>query len=72
MHVGSTPDACTAVLFTPPLGDGEVMVIQGARAMIEMEGYGKEARLKAVVRDIRGTGANAFHGCLGAQLVRYL
>src|SRR5262245_2778525 len=60
MHVGSTPEACTAVLFTPPLGDGEVMVIQGARAMIEMDGYGREAKLKAVVQDIHGTGANTF------------
>ena len=48
MHVGSTPEACTAVLVTPPLCDGEVLVVRGVQAMIEMEGYGRDAKLRAI------------------------
>jgi poly(ADP-ribose) glycohydrolase len=50
MHVGSTPEACPAVLITPPLEDREVMVVQGAESMIEMEGYGREAKLSIVLK----------------------
>jgi poly(ADP-ribose) glycohydrolase len=50
MHVGSTPEACPAVLITQPLADGEVMVVLGAKSMIEMEGYGREAKLSAVLK----------------------
>ena len=50
MHVGSTPEACPAVLITQPLADGEVMIVRGAESMIEMEGYGREARLGAVLK----------------------
>jgi poly(ADP-ribose) glycohydrolase len=49
MHVGSTPEACPAVLITQPLVDGEVMIVRGAESMIEMEGYGRDARLRTVL-----------------------
>lgn len=49
MEVGSTPEACPAVLLTPPLRANEVLVVQGAEAMVEMEGYGRSAQLKAAL-----------------------
>jgi poly(ADP-ribose) glycohydrolase len=48
MHAGSTPEACTAVLVTPPLCDGDVLVVRGVQAMIEMDGYGRDAKLKPI------------------------
>jgi poly(ADP-ribose) glycohydrolase len=47
MHVGSTPEACTAVLVTPPLCDGDVLVVRGVQAIIEIGDYGRDAELKA-------------------------
>jgi poly(ADP-ribose) glycohydrolase len=50
MHVGCTPEACPVVLLTPPLGNEQVMVVQGVKSMVEMEGYGRDASLRTVVQ----------------------
>jgi poly(ADP-ribose) glycohydrolase len=49
METGSTPEACPAVLLTPPMGADTVLVVQGAEAVIEMEGHGRDAKLKAAL-----------------------
>ncbi|EGP89117.1 unnamed protein product [Zymoseptoria tritici ST99CH_1A5] len=49
VHVGCSPEACPAVLVTPPLGDGDVMVVVGAEAMITIEGYGRTAQCGEVL-----------------------
>jgi poly(ADP-ribose) glycohydrolase len=38
VHVGSSPEACPAVLLTPPLGDDQVLVVKGAEAMVNIVG----------------------------------
>ena len=48
-HVGSSPEACPAVLMTPTLEDTQVLIVVGAEAMISMKGYGREARLDKVL-----------------------
>jgi poly(ADP-ribose) glycohydrolase len=49
METGSAPEACPAVLLTPPLGADTALVVQGAEALIEMEGYGRSAKFKAAL-----------------------
>lgn len=49
MHVGSSPECCPIVLLTPPLGDKDVLIVQGCEAMISMTGHGREARLDKVL-----------------------
>jgi poly(ADP-ribose) glycohydrolase len=49
-NVGSSPEACPVVLVTPTLKDTEVLIVQGAEAMISMKGYGRGARLNKVLR----------------------
>jgi poly(ADP-ribose) glycohydrolase len=48
-HVGSSPEACTAVLTMPTLEDTQVLIVRGAEAMISLKGYGREARLDKVL-----------------------
>lgn len=38
IYVGNCPEACPAVLFTPTLGDDHVLVVEGARPMLEITG----------------------------------
>jgi poly(ADP-ribose) glycohydrolase len=49
MQVGSSPECCPIVLFVPPLQDNQVLVVEGAEAMISMKGYGREACLDRVL-----------------------
>lgn len=49
IHVGSTPEACPVVLMMPPLGDGDALVVRGTEAIIEMEGYGRDATMRAIL-----------------------
>ena len=44
MVVGASPELCVVVLVTPTLQDDEVLVVQGARQMICMTGYGRDAQ----------------------------
>ncbi|KUL92501.1 hypothetical protein ZTR_02318 [Talaromyces verruculosus] len=48
-HVGSSPEACPVVLLTPTLGPADVLVVQGAEAMISLIGYGRHARLDEIL-----------------------
>lgn len=38
IHVGISPEACPAVLLTPPLRDDQVLVVTGAQAMLNITG----------------------------------
>lgn len=49
-HVGSSPEACPAVLIIPTLKDTQVLIVQGPEAMISMKGYGRGARLDKVLK----------------------
>jgi poly(ADP-ribose) glycohydrolase len=49
VQVGASPESCPAVLVTPPLRDGDVMVVTGAEAMVSIEGYGRTARCGEVL-----------------------
>ncbi|KAJ7779626.1 hypothetical protein B0H16DRAFT_1359397 [Mycena metata] len=49
MHVGCTPQSLPAKLFTPPLKDGEVMVLRGCEAVVELTGYARNAELASVL-----------------------
>ncbi|GAB1310607.1 poly(ADP-ribose) glycohydrolase [Madurella fahalii] len=44
VHVGTSPEACPAVLVTPPLRDDQVLVVRGAQAMINVTGRGRDIR----------------------------
>ncbi|KAK0632637.1 hypothetical protein B0T14DRAFT_504780 [Immersiella caudata] len=45
VHVGISPEACPAVLITPRLSDDEVLVVQGAQAMINMTGKRRDIKV---------------------------
>jgi poly(ADP-ribose) glycohydrolase len=49
VNVGSSPEACPAVLFTPILRDDQVLVVEGARAIVSVKGYGRQARLDSIL-----------------------
>lgn len=42
VHVGISPEACPIVLFTPPLGDEQVLKVRGAQAMVNVVGKGRD------------------------------
>ncbi|KAK0667558.1 Poly glycohydrolase [Cercophora samala] len=42
VHVGISPEACPIVLFTPPLGDEQVLKVCGAQAMVNIVGKGRD------------------------------
>jgi poly(ADP-ribose) glycohydrolase len=44
VHVGSSPEACPAVLFTPPLSDDQVVIIRGAQAMVNVTGQRRDIK----------------------------
>ncbi|KAK4696108.1 hypothetical protein P7C71_g1749, partial [Lecanoromycetidae sp. Uapishka_2] len=48
MMVGSSPELCVAVLLVPTLADDEVVIVQGAQAMLSMAGYGRTAHIHKV------------------------
>lgn len=45
IHVGISPEACPAVLVTPPLADDQVLVVRGAKAMINLIGQRRDIRI---------------------------
>ena len=49
MVVGSSPELCPVVLFTPTLAAGDVVVVRGVQPMITLGGYGRNARLTGYV-----------------------
>ncbi|KAL2264251.1 hypothetical protein VTK26DRAFT_9027 [Humicola hyalothermophila] len=46
VHVGSSPEACPAVLVTPPLEDDQVLVVRGAQAMVNITGQRRDIRIE--------------------------
>ncbi|KAK3905762.1 putative poly glycohydrolase [Staphylotrichum tortipilum] len=57
VHVGSSPEACPAVLLTPPLGDGQVLVVRGAQATVNITGQRRDIRVEAMPAPEGGEGA---------------
>lgn len=49
IHVGSSPEAAPAVLFTPTLGDAQVLVVKGAEAVVHIVGQRRGVRLGEMV-----------------------
>lgn len=45
MIVGCSPELCVVVLFQPTLRDEEILFVEGAQAMISMNGHGRDAQL---------------------------
>lgn len=46
VHVGTSPEACPAVLVTPPLRNDQVLVVRGAQAMVNITGRGRDIRVE--------------------------
>jgi poly(ADP-ribose) glycohydrolase len=46
IHVGSSPEACPAVLVTPPLRDDQVLVVRGAQPMVNITGQRRDIRVE--------------------------
>lgn len=42
LFVGNAPEACPAILFTPPLEDSQVLVVEGARPMLRISGQRRD------------------------------
>jgi len=62
MVVGATPELLPATLLMPILRDEEILVVEGAQAMISMKGYGRSAQLdQYLVQDI-GDGSASSEG----------
>ncbi|KAL2137269.1 hypothetical protein VTI74DRAFT_5000 [Chaetomium olivicolor] len=57
VHVGTSPEACPAVLVTPPLRDDQVLVIRGAQAMLNMTGQRRDVRVEDMPFPGGGEGA---------------
>jgi poly(ADP-ribose) glycohydrolase len=49
VNVGSSPEACPAVLLTPVLRNDQVLVVEGAEALVSIKGYGRQARLDSII-----------------------
>jgi poly(ADP-ribose) glycohydrolase len=47
VHVASSPDACPAVLVTPPLASNQVLVVRGAEAVLNITGQRREIKAMA-------------------------
>jgi poly(ADP-ribose) glycohydrolase len=44
VHVGSSPEACPAVLITPPLGSNQVLVVKSAEAVLNIVGQRRDIK----------------------------
>jgi len=49
VQVGSTPESYPVGLLVRPLHDNQVLVVQGAEAMVSVRGYGAEAWLEEIL-----------------------
>ena len=49
LQVGSTPEAYPVSLLVQPLEENQVLVVQGAEAMVSIRGYGVEAWLEEIL-----------------------
>ncbi|PNY26012.1 Uncharacterized protein TCAP_04052 [Tolypocladium capitatum] len=64
LHVGNCPEACPAVLLTPTLADDQVLVIQGARPMLRIEGQRRQISWSILDADARRGGRMLFMDAL--------
>jgi len=48
VHVGTSPEACPAVLITPPLTDNQALIVKGAQAMINITGQRRDIAVEAM------------------------
>jgi poly(ADP-ribose) glycohydrolase len=46
VHVASSPEACPAVLVTPPLASNQILVVKGAEAVLNVTGQRREIRAR--------------------------
>lgn len=49
VHVGASPEACPAVLVTPPLKDNQVLVVRGVQAMVNITGRSRDIRVEGML-----------------------
>ncbi|KAI0864039.1 hypothetical protein F4860DRAFT_501549 [Xylaria cubensis] len=52
-HVGSSPEACPAVLVTPPLQENQVLIVKGAEAVLNI--VGKRREIKIAAQEVGGS-----------------
>lgn len=48
VHVGTSPEACPAVLITPPLRDDQALIVRGPQAMVNITGQQRDICLEEV------------------------
>ncbi|KAI0191945.1 hypothetical protein EV127DRAFT_50861 [Xylaria flabelliformis] len=53
VHVGSSPEACPAVLVTPPLQENQVLIVKGAEAVLNI--VGKRREIKIAAQEVGGS-----------------
>ncbi len=49
VHVGSSPEACPAVLLTPSLRDDQVLIVRGAQVMVNITGQRRDIRVEKML-----------------------
>ena len=54
LFVGNAPEACPAVLFTPPLEDDQVLVVCGARPILQITGQRREIEYSTLGSVVEG------------------
>lgn len=64
IYVGNCPEACPAVLFTPPLADDQVLVVEGAAPMLQITGQRRNVSWKVLDSDARRGGRMLFMDAL--------
>ena len=50
MIVGCSPEICIAVLFQPTMADEEVLVVEGAQALISISGFARDAQFHSYLK----------------------
>ncbi|PTB41555.1 uncharacterized protein TrAFT101_009837 [Trichoderma asperellum] len=64
LYVGNCPEACPAVLFTPTLQDGQVLVARGARPMLRILGQRRDIDWEKLESEKRQGGRMLFMDAL--------
>ncbi|SPO04639.1 uncharacterized protein DNG_07324 [Cephalotrichum gorgonifer] len=64
IYVGNCPEACPAVLFTPPLEDDHALTVQGARPMLRITGQRRDIAWEPLPIEARRGGRMLFMDAL--------
>lgn len=64
VYVGNTPEACPAVLLTPPLDDDEILLVQGAAPTLRIDGQRRNIAWTALPSESRHGGRMLFMDAL--------